>query len=184
MTPLQIATLVLRLAAVAWALIAIHYTYEAFVQTLFEPYTSLRLAGFWFYLAAHLGACALLWFFPTAIARKLVPSLADTPVSPPSPSPQWYTLGVMIIGTWMFTRAVPDVVYYIGLASFSRALDVSAHAWGPEEKAGVVATVAELVLGAALVLGARGWAEVLFRLRTLGMRERSENEAGQPDERL
>ena len=44
--------------------------------------------------------------------------------------------------------------------------------WDIENKAGVVATIAELGIGLWLILGAKGIVEMLFRFRNLGVRER------------
>ncbi len=173
MTAMQVAILLLRLAAVAWALIVIHNAYDVSVQSLRDdPYSSFHVAGLWFYFALHLGVCALLWFFPAMVARKLVPSLPETSVAPAGTPAQWYSVGIILVGLLALTRGVTDLVYYVGLFAFSSAYEVPVADWDIENKAGVVATIAELGIGLWLILGAKGIVEMLFSFRKLGVRER------------
>lgn len=108
---------------------------------------------------------AVLWYFPLTIARKLLPSLRDTgaPLSPEGLRVQ--EIATIVLGLWVLASALPDTSYWLTLALFTSGAGYEAFSWLPENKANVVATAVEIVIGLGLVLGARGLSNLLYRLR-------------------
>jgi hypothetical protein len=88
---------------------------------------------------------------------------------PPSPSSgfEWQTLGVICVGIWELSRAIPDAAYWI---SFYNMMAMNSNLglsyFSPEQKSGMIATIAELVIGFWLVLGAKGFSSILLKIRT------------------
>src|SRR6188768_3774422 len=113
----------------------------------------------WLFAFLQIVTCAVLWFFPATIAKKLLPSATDTDL-PRSPVAliEWQTLGVICIGIWALTRAIPDAIYWMTFYSMSESVDYSFSILNAEQKASIITTVAELAIGLWLVFGAKGFA--------------------------
>jgi hypothetical protein len=125
----------------------------------------------WVFVIIQVGVCGLLWFFPRTIAAKLLPSRDDHEASPPIALVHWQTLGVILIGLWALTRAIPDAVYWITFYNMATSSGIGLSALNPEQKASMVETIVELVIGFWLLLGAKGAAALLFNLRTAGLKQ-------------
>lgn len=116
-------------------------------------------------LLAGVAICALLWFFPLTIARKLLPVMKE-PRSETSMSPgSALAVGLTLLGVWVLAYAIPDAIYWITRFLLIRQMDVEHYAWGPEEIASVTTTVAELVLAVWLVFGSSGIKRLIHRYR-------------------
>jgi hypothetical protein len=124
----------------------------------------------WIQAALQVAICGVLWFFPVTIASKLLPSYSKPPdpQNPPSVY-EWQTLGVICIGLWALSRAVPDLVYWVAYMGMAFESDAPLGELAPDQKAGFIATVVEIIVGAWLVLGAKGVAALLFKIRTAGV---------------
>lgn len=166
MTPLQIVALGVRLFALVWLL----YTLSSLHQVFFY----LGRAGgpgdatVWIFTLIQIGVCALLWFFPRTIAARLLPSRSAEQPVPAVSLAEWQTLGVILIALWALTRAVGAAIYWISLYNIveGRLSD-----FGPEQKAAMILTAAELAIGIWLLLGAKGIAAAIFKLRTAGIKD-------------
>jgi hypothetical protein len=124
----------------------------------------------WIQVALQGAICAALWFFPVTIATALLPSYSKPP-DPENPPRllEWQTLGVICIGLWALTRAVPDLIYWSAYMSMAFEGDSSLGELSADQRAGLVSTLAELAIGIWLVLGAKGMAALLFKIRTAGI---------------
>ena len=112
-----------------------------------------------------LGIAALLWSFPLTVARKLLP-LAREPRPPLTlPANEIEALAFGAIGLWLLASALHDGVYYLGMAFAMNRAEYEDVAWSAQQLAGIAATVFEIMLGVALLLGARGLQLLLHRLR-------------------
>lgn len=109
----------------------------------------------------------LLWLFPLAVARKLLPrSALDQSVALP-PHEQIERAGFCLMGLWLLMRALPGLVFE------GFIFDLSAHSSPPVELppqnyAAVAEHLAELALAVWLLFGARGLRGLLAWARSAG----------------
>jgi hypothetical protein len=133
----------------------------------YVPFTS---RGYDFSIGETLGAVALglgplalagllLWFFPGTITNRIV--------SGPGPAVDFRPLelvAITVLGIWLLADgiigAVRDAVTLIVMSRYPSSQPIPASIVGH-----IGATLAELVIGAALCIGARGISNVVGRLR-------------------
>jgi hypothetical protein len=131
---------------------------------------SAILPSAYFYLAiiltTALSASLFLWFFPLSIARKLLPVMKE-----PQPSVTWQSgnameLALAVLGFWILADAIADAFYWASFYFFvHQATGTGFETIGAAEKAEMIVTVIELVLGSWFVLGHRGVATLFNRIR-------------------
>lgn len=170
MTPIQVVAVFLRLLAVVWFLYTLNHAHWAFAYLGGSPGLPINMPAVWITAIAQLCACAVLWFFPVSIASKLLPSYSLS-AEPGNPNrlEEWQTLGVICIGLWGLSRAIPAATYWVTLMNLSFSGDAAVSELSSDQKAGMVATGVEILIGAWLLLGAKGIAALLFRMRTAGV---------------
>jgi hypothetical protein len=105
----------------------------------------------------------LLWFFPQALARRLLsPSAGE---SPPSATPDlWLAMGCALIGLWFLSSTVPAIIRY--------ALILTAWSGGADDitsvKHWLVYDSVAAAIGIWLVLGGKGFRKVFWWAQTAG----------------
>ena len=114
MAPIQVVAVCLRFLAIVWLLYALNNAYGALSYLGLQGGVPGSRWVVWIQAALQLVVCGALWFFPVTIASKLLPSYSRPP-DPQNPPHlhEWQTLGVICIGLWALSRAVPDLVYWI-----------------------------------------------------------------------
>jgi len=170
MTPVQIVAVCLRLLAIIWFLYILGHSYGLFAFWKVGGEEIISNGFIWFNVVLQLTMCLLLWFFPATIARKLLPAAADSgetrlPVS----LVEWQVLGVICVGVWTLANAVPDAIYWLTFYGMSVGANYGTYDLGPDQKASTFSTLAQLAIGFWLVLGAKGFAALLFKIRTGGI---------------
>jgi hypothetical protein len=169
-TPVQIVAVCLRFLAIVWLLHTLNSAYGAvsYLQTGSVPEGASAVV--WIQAGLQLAICGALWFFPVTFASKLLPSYAKPP-DPEDPPRlvEWQTLGVICIGLWALSRAVPDLAYWVTYMGMAFESDSPMYELMAEQKASVISTVVEIGIGAWLILGAKGFAALLFKIRTAGI---------------
>jgi hypothetical protein len=158
--------------AIATRLVAIYIIFQLSVQA---PMAIQYLAqgqpagSAWPYAVAFvacLALCAFLWFFPLTVARKLLPAMKEPRSEQSISAPVGLSLGLTLIGVWIFARGLVDAVYWLTLIVRMRQLNQEmGFVWPADQTASIVTTVFELVLGAWLVLGNAGLRRVIYKLR-------------------
>ena|SRR5690348_9776883 len=118
-------------------------------------------------MAAYAVIVILLWLFPLAVARKLLPrSSLDQAVALP-PHEQIERAGFCLMGLWLLTRALPGFVFEAFIfdlyAHSSPTMEVR-----PENYAALAEHVIELALALWLLFGARGLRGLLVLARSAG----------------
>lgn len=106
-----------------------------------------------------------LWIFPTFVAQKIVKPEFDKPVEPIKPEAILTVLAVSL-GLFVLSSAVPSVLYwstYVGMTQQSHYGEPILSI-GKEGVASIVASVAELFVGLALVLKGRTLSRFLLRI--------------------
>jgi len=169
-TNAQIVALGVRLFSI-WVVLYL-FGHAPGLWTFIEHGKSGSGAGFVVTVSAILVLAAVgLWFFPLAVARKLLPKATlDQPT--PLPVEEVQRTGFCLLGLWVLTESVPDLIYY----AVAFAVSTSASALMSFEKnsyANVAHTIVEFVIGVWLLLGARGLLGVLRWARTAGTGEPS-----------
>jgi hypothetical protein len=112
-----------------------------------------------------------LWFFPLAVARKLLPKATlDQPTNLPVEDVQ--RAGFCLLGLWVLTESIPDLIYYAVAFAVSTSPS-SLMSFEKNTYANVAHSIVEFVIGVWLLLGARGLLGVLRWARTAGTGEPS-----------
>jgi hypothetical protein len=116
---------------------------------------------------AMLGICALLWWFPLTIARKLLPVMREPRSEESIGAGTAMSLALTILGVWLFVTGLVRAAYLAMLVyEMSRAeipLELA-----PRQYADIAAAAANLVIGAWLVLGNAGIRRLVARLQYAG----------------
>jgi len=167
MTPQQILIVAVRLFAIFWLLTSVGHFVTAF-RTLEgagpDGYTLFGILVPIFEFAA----CVFLWFFPATLSRRLLKG-GDTPSGTVGPALlEWQSMIVIALGLWTLASAVPDAAYWIVYAITYVGMEYRLGDVIQDRWAYVTATLVQLILGLWLLLGARGFAALLFRIRTGG----------------
>ena len=162
MTPHQILAAFTRLLAIWWLLYVVSQTPGLYVHN--EHLQLDNRTPVIVITVLQLGICAFLWMFPATVARKLLP-LKETPSAPPARIADWQMLGVICIGLWALTHAIPDTVYWAILLNTWLGPDSGTLALTVAQRARIASTVVSLVIGIGLVFGARGITTYLFGIR-------------------
>ncbi len=172
MSPHQILTVCIRLVAIVWLLYTISHLDSLFAYLNEGSQLQLDKTTVLIFASLQGAACAVLWLFPRSIAAKLLPG-RDTNATPAPSSPfDWQTLGVICVGIWELTRAIPDAAYWITFYNImATSSNLGLSYFSAEQKAGMIATIAELGIGLWLVLGAKGLTSILVRIRTSNLRD-------------
>jgi hypothetical protein len=163
--PRLIVALGLRLVALVWLLYTRSHLYGffAYMNPNYSNYVSEPVV--WLFVFIQIAICGVLWFFPSTIADKLIPSAARAGEEPiPARLEDWQTIGIICVGLWSLSGAIPDVIYLLTFLYMSglSGLDSS-------QKANTIATVIQLGISIWLVFGARALALFLFKIRTGGV---------------
>ena len=108
----------------------------------------------------------VLWKFPLAVARKLLPvATLDQPT--PLPVEQLEHAGFCLLGLWILAETVPSLVHAAVMFSYSRGLNPSVEL-NASYYAHLAYSGAGLAIGVWLLFGARGLLGVLRWARTAG----------------
>jgi hypothetical protein len=160
----------LRLLALIWLLYILGHLYGLFAAITNDPTALISTSAVWFLALLQLAICGALWFFPATLAVRLLPSIRSEPKTAPPPQlVEWQTLGVICIGLWGLSRAIPDAVYWVTFYNMHLKANYGVSDLNAAQKAGIVTTVAELLIGLWLLFGAKGFAAFLFKARTAGV---------------
>ncbi|HVS09668.1 MAG TPA: hypothetical protein VMS76_07310 [Planctomycetota bacterium] len=124
-------------------------------------------------LAFPMVAALLLLRFSEAIGSRLVPKGEEPAPSSPAAPGAWLAFGLVLIGVLDLVRSVPELVNFVGYA-WSSAPELYPVPLVDRFGTGLIASALRVTLGLWLVLGSRGIARVIGRLRGAGL---------QPDER-
>jgi hypothetical protein len=165
-TPHQIVVVLLRLLALIWLLFTLTHMYGLFVVYDSGEGVGISRPIVLFSAVFQVFVCLALWFFPSTIAANLLRS--EQPAHEPAPTRppvEWQTLGVICIGLWALTQAIPDSIYLITTYAMVSGSNLSFFDQGPDQIANALATAAQLAIGLWLVFGAKGVVAVLFKTR-------------------
>ena len=170
MTPRLIVALCVRLAALMWLLYTLGHMYGLFMYLNTGSVPPVNKTMVWFFAILQVACCGVLWFFPSTIAAKLLPSAARVDELPSPPLlVEWQTLGVILVGLWGLSRAVPDTIFWLSFYALNTRANFGGSSLDPREQANMITTAAELAISFWLIFGAKGFAAFLFKIRTAGV---------------
>jgi hypothetical protein len=113
-----------------------------------------------------LAIAAGLWFFPLAVANKLIPRSCKTDHLH-VPLDQAESVGFSLLGLWVLTSSVPDAFYWVFMR-YQASRPNSMLELRADDYSYMVTTAVEVVLGIWLLFGARGLRRLLRWARTAG----------------
>jgi hypothetical protein len=179
MTPIQIGVLAVRLAAIVLAVLCMgqHDVVLATLRWINANMQEVR-PGLWIAFLPpliQLATAALLWMHAGKVARWLIPDLKAT-ISDQVQSDnflRWQTVGVFCLGLWVLTRGIADAVYWLAYYLPLRASDSGFSGLDVASRAAVITTAIELIMGLWLLLGAQGFAKLLYKVRTARLEQKS-----------
>lgn len=156
MTPHQITALGIRLFTIWFFLSSVtsiigYYSLYRGAEDIFLVFLSISFT---------VVVCFLMWFYPFAIARKILP----TQTEPDLPKPifeDWFSVGCSLIGLYALSRAIPALVSHVLLALFSQRLSTDYFEMNPDWRLTVAFNIFQLVFGLWLFFGGRGLKKLL-----------------------
>lgn len=104
--------------------------------------------------------CFLTWFYPFAIARKLLPTSSETDLSNPV-FQSWFAVGCSLIGLYTLSKAIPALVSQALLAMFTRRLPANYFQLDPDWGLTLAFNIFQLAFGLWLFFGGRGLKKLL-----------------------
>ncbi len=114
-----------------------------------------------------------LWLFPLAVARALLPrATLDHPT--PLPIDQLQSAGFCLLGLWLLTGAIPEMVYEAAMVFYSTRPNAAVEL-RPQNYAAMAQTAVEFGLGLWLLFGAKGLLSLVRWARTAGTGEPCNN---------
>src|SRR5690606_34094451 len=109
--------------------------------------------------------CAILWFFPLTVARKLLPAMSEPRSETSMSGSVALSVGLTLLGVWVLAYALPDAIYWATIFLLTRGPEFGHFEWGHQQIASVVTTAAELALAIWLVFGSSGIKRLILRYR-------------------
>ncbi|HFC8497523.1 TPA: hypothetical protein ACFP3W_001746 [Neisseria subflava] len=158
MSPKQILIVAIRLVVLIGIVQTLGSIATIFVQTE-SMYDSKQISSVLMLYGLYLIAWLLLWYFPAAIANRLLPEHLQTVQEAPKHPAPWLTTGIVLIGIYTVFQAIPDLIYQFSLYLFVQSIAIDTHTsvWadlGAQNQAGILANIAQLFIGIFLLLGA------------------------------
>jgi hypothetical protein len=164
-TPHQTLALGVRLFAVWYALTIVQELVGFFAM----PHPLDDLNALVVVIVGSVVVCVVLlflWFFPTTIARGLLPHASDAPMQASSYG-QWFALGTALLGLWFAASSIGPILRNLSVMYFFRPALSDAEIL-LSLRAGLFTYVVELVLGLCLLFGATGISKLVWRIRDAG----------------
>jgi hypothetical protein len=165
MTPQQVVALGIRILSIWLAIYGLEYVFSVSASmkgTNLEEGLSIAysIGG------AFLGLAAMLWFFPMAVAHRIVPRTRFENHLKLQPL-EAARVGCALIGLWLFAHTVPSFAWFIlrlatsvGDQSFFQSLQ-------PSDRVDVIFYIFELGLSFAFVLKSAAFAKIALRNEVL-----------------
>lgn len=108
--------------------------------------------------------CLLLWLFPTFLARKILPTRAEAPITVPV-FDDWFSVGCSLIGVWALAKAIPALSSYLIVNYLGQKIYPGSFSVNPDWPLHVAFNVFQLLFGVWLFLGAKGLRKILVWAR-------------------
>ena len=153
-----------RLFAIYLLLSIIKYIPSS-VQFLAQDAGASWMALYATVLVVGLVVCALLWFFPLTVARKLLPVMREQRSEQALDASVAISIGLTLIGVWVMAYGLVDGVYWLTLIVRTRQMNPAYFEWMPEQIAGMFATAVQILIALWLIFGSTGIKRLIYRYR-------------------
>jgi len=121
-------------------------------------------------LAITLLLALALFIFPNKISNSLILDSSENNEIDIEKIP---SVAFMAIGMYFVAFALADCVYWVAYYSFMEVPVTGTEYFEAENKAQVVTTIAELLIGLVLLFGSKGIGKFVIKARTAGLKETS-----------
>ncbi len=155
MTPHQTLATTVRLFAIWLFLYYISTTLGTYLQ-LNKHSSDDTLLPLFIGLGSTLIICGLLWVFPTAIAKKILPNSSTTENNQTNLFDGWFSVGCSLIGLWVLAKALPALVSYITSDYIGQKLYPESYVQNPDWLLMLYFNIFQLLFGLWLFLGGKG----------------------------
>ena len=108
--------------------------------------------------------CVLLWLFPTALARKILPVQGEESRNAPV-FEDWFAVGCSLLGVWALAKAIPALTSYVIVNYLGQKMYPGNFSVNPDWPLHVGFNVFQLLFGLWLFLGAKGLKKILVWAR-------------------
>lgn len=149
----------------AYLLFGLVQTLPGIVSTTIQGTDPWMLTLYALSIAFGFGVCALLWFFPLTVARKLLPVMREPRSEQTVDASIAFSLGITLIGVWFLASGLVDASYWLTFFVLSRQAAETGFDWSSDQIANMLATVFELILSMCLILGNAGIKRLIYKFR-------------------
>ena len=159
MTPRQIVIVTVRLLAIWLGIDVLRALPTFFISGI----TVTPGYNYTMFSVALTGVVVLaLWFFPTAIAGKILPSTATESSHSTAPD-TWFAMGCSLIGLWILATTIPRLIIDIYLRNHMTGVDASS-----SMVRSTVYEVSEALIALWLILGGKGFRKLFWWVQYAG----------------
>jgi hypothetical protein len=156
MTPQQLVGLGSRLFALWLALTSVGAIASFLVAPM--PEGAPKGLGLSMWIAYLLGAAAL-WFFPMAVAHRILPRTSHTNAMSAGAF-EIARAGACLIGLWLFVKTLPGAAWYIFRMAAVTSAGAAIEAFNTDAKVDMAVIIFQLVLAGILILKAESFARL------------------------
>jgi len=115
-------------------------------------------------LGVAVSVCLLMWFFPFALAKKILPAGGEFNAGK-GVFEDWFSVGCSLIGLYACAKAIPALVSHALLALFSQRLPADYFEMNPDWRLTVAFNIFQLAFGLWLFFGGKGLKKLLLWAR-------------------
>ncbi|NOT15126.1 MAG: hypothetical protein HOP21_06030 [Methylotenera sp.] len=112
-------------------------------------------------LSGTLLICGLLWYFPTSIAKKILPNASISEEAQKPLFDGWFSVGCSLIGVWVLATAIPALGSYVIGDYLGQRLYPDSYIQNPEWSLLVAFNFLKILVGLWLFLGAKGLKKII-----------------------
>jgi len=109
--------------------------------------------------------CGLLWFFPIALAKKILPNTGSIENNQSNVFDGWFSVGCSLIGVWVLAKALPALVSYITSDYIGQKLYPESYVQNPDWLLMLYFNIFQFLFGFWLFLGGKGLKKILLWAR-------------------
>lgn len=164
----QIVGLAVRLFAIFLGFYTLRYASSFLPYVSAPPPNNISLLFAGAVVLPPILAAVLMWYFPLALANKLIPDIKTKDAPVPLDAGGIEVVAFSIMGLWVLTSAIPDIFHWATYVYQVRNKHFGYFELTPENVGNIVSTVVELVIGVWLLFGSRGILGLIRRARYAG----------------
>lgn len=164
----QIVGLVIRLFAVFLVVYSLRLMSSLFTFATVEPIDYISSAIIFLFGFSPILIAIILWRFPLAIASKLIPKPTETKHTSAWGETEIQIVAFSTLGLWVLSSAIPNAFYWVTLVNRIKSVSFGNTSLSPENVAGIVSTITQIILGFWLLMGSKGIVGLVRKLRHAG----------------